>query len=119
MPQVVAGNVAVDGGAVVGVPPVTQTPTMAGADNPNPQLPMEWGVKVTGNLGGDQNNHGPNAKGKGVARYKDPYSLQCFRCQGWGYMARECPTPVLALNQPGGTEGMQLTPTGDSCPSQL
>ena len=28
--------------------------------------------------------------------------LQCFRCQGWGHMARECPIPMSALNQSGG-----------------
>ena len=35
--------------------------------------------------------------------------------RGWGCMARQCPTPASPLNQPGGTEGMQLTP----CQQQL
>ena len=30
-------------------------------------------------------------------------SLQCYRCQGWGHMARECTTPVMQLNREGGT----------------
>ena len=30
-------------------------------------------------------------------------SLQCYRCQGWGHMARECTTPVAPLNREGGT----------------
>ena len=30
-------------------------------------------------------------------------SLQCFRCQGWGHMARECATLATPLNQEGGT----------------
>ena len=30
-------------------------------------------------------------------------SLQCYRCQGWGHMARECATPVMQLNREGGT----------------
>ena len=29
-------------------------------------------------------------------------SLQCFRCQGWGHMARECATPAAPLNREGG-----------------
>ena len=29
-------------------------------------------------------------------------SLQCYRCQGWGHMARECTTPVAPLNREGG-----------------
>ena len=30
-------------------------------------------------------------------------ALQCFRCQGWGHMARECATPSMQLNREGGT----------------
>ena len=30
-------------------------------------------------------------------------SLQCYRCQGWGHMARECTTPAMQLNRDGGT----------------
>ena len=41
---------------------------------------------------------------------KDPNALQCFRCQGWGHMARECATPAKPLNKDGGTEGMQSNP---------
>ena len=33
---------------------------------------------------------------------KDPNALQCFRCQGWGHMARECATPAMPLNKDGG-----------------
>ena len=41
---------------------------------------------------------------------KDPNTLQCFRCQGWGHMARGCATPAKPLNRDGGTEGMWSTP---------
>ena len=37
-------------------------------------------------------------------------SLQCYRCQGWGHMARECATPVAPLNREGGAKGMQSNP---------
>ena len=30
---------------------------------------------------------------------KDPITLQCFRGQGWGHMARECATPAKPLNK--------------------
>ena len=38
---------------------------------------------------------------------KDSSALQCFRCQGWGHMARECATPS---NKDRGTKGMQSNP---------
>ena len=37
-------------------------------------------------------------------------SLQCYRCQGWGHMARECTTPAMQLNREGGPKGMQSNP---------
>ena len=41
---------------------------------------------------------------------KDPNALQCFRCQGWGNIARECATPAKLLNKNGGAKGMQSNP---------
>ena len=35
---------------------------------------------------------------------------QCFRCQGWGHMARECATPAMQLNMEGGTQGNAVKP---------
>ena len=37
---------------------------------------------------------------------KDPNTMQCFRWQGWGYMARECATLAEPLNRNGETKGM-------------
>ena len=37
-------------------------------------------------------------------------SLQCYRCQGWGHMARECATPVAPLNRERGTQGNVVKP---------
>ena len=41
---------------------------------------------------------------------KDSSTLQCFRCQGWGHMARECATLSKQLNRDGGTKGMWSNP---------
>ena len=35
---------------------------------------------------------------------------QCYRCQGWGHMARECTTPAMQLNREGGTQGNAVKP---------
>ena len=37
-------------------------------------------------------------------------SLQCYRCQVWGHMARECATPAAQLNREGGTQGNAVKP---------
>ena len=41
---------------------------------------------------------------------RDPNAVQCFRCQGWGHMAREYATPAKALNKDGRTEGNVVKP---------
>ena len=41
---------------------------------------------------------------------RDPNSLQCFRCQGWGHMAREYATPAKMLNKDGETQGNAVIP---------
>ena len=46
----------------------------------------------------------------GAQSNRDSNSLQCFRCQGWGHMARECATPAKALNRDGGTQGNAVKP---------
>ena len=42
-------------------------------------------------------------------------SLQCYRCQGWGHMARECTTPAMQLNREGGTQGNVVKPPPIMC----
>ena len=41
---------------------------------------------------------------------KDSSPLQCFRCQGWGHMARECATPAKPLNKDWGNQGNVVKP---------
>ena len=42
-------------------------------------------------------------------------SLICYRCQGWGHMARECATPAMQLNREGGTWGNVSNPPPITC----
>ena len=49
--------------------------------------------------GGTQASKGAQGNAQST---KDPSTLQCFRCQGWGHMARECATPAKLLNRDGG-----------------
>ena len=42
-------------------------------------------------------------------------SLQCYWCQGWGHMARECATPAAPLNREGGTLGNAVKPPPIMC----
>ena len=51
---------------------------------------------------GRGNTQGPNDGQGSVQNMKDSNLFQCFRCQGWGHMARECTTPAKMLNRDGG-----------------
>ena len=44
----------------------------------------------------------PTAAPSNAQNMKDPNALQCFRCQGWSHMARECATLAKLLNKDGG-----------------
>ena len=52
----------------------------------------------------------PNGTQNGAQNTRDPNSLQCFRCQGSGHMARECATLAKMLNKNGGPKGMWSNP---------
>ena len=46
----------------------------------------------------------------GMLCKKEPGSMQCFRCQGWGHMVWECATPAKSLNLVGGNWGNVAQP---------
>ena len=49
------------------------------------------------------NTRAQNGVQGGAQSNRDSNSLQCFRCQGWGQMARECATLAKGLNRDRGT----------------
>ena len=73
-----------------------------GQATPAHSLPTGCGTWGNGKRSNDQNNQGTGRRREGTANRLDPNSLQCFRCQEWSQMVRECPTPASALNQPRG-----------------
>ena len=48
------------------------------------------------------NMRAQNGAQGGAQSNRDSNSLQCFRCQGWGHMARECTTLAKVLKRDGG-----------------
>ena len=50
------------------------------------------------------NMQAQNGTQGGAQSMRDFNILQCFRCQGWGHMARECATPSKTLNKEGETQ---------------
>ena len=112
--QVAPGKGVTDGDTIVVAPPVTQAPTMVGwpwSDDPGPQLTHWAWVGSNENGSNGQGSQGPSTRREGTANHQDQNSLQCSRCQGWGHMARECPTQVSALNQPGRNQGNVAQPS--------
>ena len=81
-----------------------------GQTTPAHSLPDGFGAGSTGNGSNGQGNQGSSARGEGTANHWYPNSIKCFRSQGLGHMARECPTPVLAINQPRGNSGYAAHP---------
>ena len=51
-----------------------------------------------------------NSTQGGAQSTRDSNTLQCFRCQSWGHMARECTTLSKMLNKDRGTWGNAVKP---------
>ena len=65
----------------------------------------------TGTTGPSQGSaQGPKDGQSSVSNKKDPRSLQCFWCQGWGHIAWEYATPAKSLNQARGNQGNAAKP---------
>ena len=60
------------------------------------------------------NQHAQNDVQGGTQGAQGSNSLQCFRCQGWGHMARECATPAALLNREGETQGNEVKPPSNN-----
>ena len=51
-----------------------------------------------------------NSTQGGAQSTRDSNTLQCFRCQVWSHMARECTTLAKTLNKDWGTQGNVVKP---------
>ena len=87
-----------------------------GKMTPACSLLTECEVESTDSWGGEQGNCGPSARGESAASHWDQLSIQCYRCQRWGHMASECPTPSSVLNQPRGNWGNVAHPHQQQLP---
>ena len=55
-----------------------------------------------------------NSAQGGAQSTRDSNTLQCFRCQGWGHMTRECTTLAKMLGKDGGTQGNVVKPPSNN-----
>ena len=67
------------------------------------------GRVTTASQGGGSTQASTGAQGN-AQNTRDPSTLQCFRCQGWCHMARECATLSKQLNRDGGNQGNVVKP---------
>ena len=92
-----------------------QTGTLLSAQAPT-MVRLAWGhSSLITNRGGIESPHKGNQQVQngvqgGTQNNRGSNSLQCFRCQGWGHMARECATLATSLNREEGTQGMWSNP---------
>ena len=87
--------------------------TGLGQTTPAHSTSVGHGAGTTGQ--GLGNAQGPRDGQGSVSNKKDPNSLQCFQCQGWGHMAWEYATPAKLLNQTGQNWGNAAqSPTSSS-----
>ena len=56
------------------------------------------------------NQHAQSGVQGGTQGTWNSSSLQYFRCQGWGHMAKECATLAAPLNRDGQTQGNAVKP---------
>ena len=68
---------------------------MAGQMTQACSLPTGHVGEDIGRRNTEQVNWGPSVRGEGAASCREPLSLQCYRCQGWGHMAR---VPYTGIN---------------------
>ena len=72
----------------------------------------------TTSQGQEQSAQGSKASQGSTPNRKDPSSLQCFRCQGWGCKAQEYATLAKTLNQLGGPMDVDQPSTSTNHNSQ-
>ena len=100
MPQIVPDIEAMGGEGQTGVPLVAPIPIMVKLVWETASANCVSAGHGTGTAGQGQGNALGSKDGQGsTSNKKDPSSLQCFQCQGWGHMAQECATPARLLNQ--------------------
>ena len=83
----------------------TQTPTMVRLAWAKPLLPaaLQLLIEQVVESPCKGNQHVQNGVQGGTQGAQGSNSLQCYRCQGWGHMARECATLAAPLIREGGT----------------
>ena len=111
MPPVAQGTGVVGEDRQTGTLLSAQTPTMVRLAWAKPPLaaPLLL-IKPVPNPHSRGNQNMQTSVQGGTQGAQSSSSLQCYRCQGWGHMARECATPAIQLNREGGTQGNAVKP---------
>ena len=100
VPQIAPRREAMGGDGQTCILLATQAPITAqtglGQTTPDHSTPTGHGTGSTVSRNQGQNSQGTNTRHEGTATKRDPNSLQCFRCHGWGHVGWECAKPVQA-----------------------